>query len=236
MRDAYLDRLALPPNARVIDLGCGTGVVARALARRSDFLGAVVGVDHSPVLIDAARRLAQDDGVGEQIEFVVGDALVVDAKDASFDAVIAHTTISHVEDPLAMLIEMARLTRPGGTIAVFDGDYASMSFGYPDPDFARTMDEEFVTAIVNNPRVLRELPRLLPSAGLTLVDHLAWVYAEVGTASFFENSIESFGPLVADSGRLPAWQIEQWMNEQRRAIAAGEFFGSCNYYVYLARR
>ena len=57
-REAYLDDLPLATVPQVLDLGCGTGVVARALAKREGFSGRVIGVDQSPVLIDAARRLA----------------------------------------------------------------------------------------------------------------------------------------------------------------------------------
>jgi 2-polyprenyl-3-methyl-5-hydroxy-6-metoxy-1,4-benzoquinol methylase len=235
MREAVLHRLDLPAGARVLDLGCGTGVVSRALARRPGFTGHVLGIDHSPTLIDAANRLAEDEGVAGHVEFRVGDALCVDAPSESFDAVVAYTTISHVADPLAMLAEAARLVRPEGMVAVFDGDYASWAFGYPDTTFARVMDEEFVAAIVNNPRVMRNLPRLLRAAGLELVDSLAWVYADIGTAAFHGNAVESYAPLVTRSGRLPAESVAGWMGEQRRASAAGEFFGACNYYAYLAR-
>ena len=53
----------------------------------------------------------------------------LDLPAASFDAAVAHTLVSHVRDPLAVLAEAARVTRPGGCVAVFDGDYASLTFG-----------------------------------------------------------------------------------------------------------
>jgi predicted RNA methylase len=67
-RDAYLDLIALERTA-VLDLGCGTGVVARAIAGRDGFAGTVPGVDQSPEFIAAAERLAADDGVGARVEF-----------------------------------------------------------------------------------------------------------------------------------------------------------------------
>src|SRR5215469_16987181 len=100
MRDAYLAQLALPPTAHILELGCGTGVVLRALAQQRDFSGRLIGVDQSPVLIAAARRLAAEEGGDQRIEFSVGDVHHLDLGDSSFDAVVAHTLLSHVSDPL----------------------------------------------------------------------------------------------------------------------------------------
>ena len=119
-----------------LELGCGTGVVTRALAGRDGFEGRVIGIEQSPVLVEVARRLAAEEGVGDRIEFRVGDIHALDLPDASVDAVVAHTTMSHVTDPRTVLDEAARVLRVGGTFAAFDGDYASWTFGYHDHDIA----------------------------------------------------------------------------------------------------
>jgi SAM-dependent methyltransferase len=235
-REAYLDRLALAPNAQVLDLGCGTGVVARGIAARAGFAGQVVGQDQSPRLIEAARRLAAEEGVADRVAYEVGDAEALPYSDAAFDAVVAHTTISHVGDPLALLAEAARVVRPGGRVAIFDGDYASWTFDYPDPVFAKDMDEAVIATVVNNPRVLRELPRLLRQAGLEREDLLAWVYADVGAGGFYRGAIEAYAPLVVRAGLLPADRVEAWLAHQRGAIEERLFFAACNYYAYVARR
>ncbi len=112
MRETYLGRMGLEPNARVLDLGCGTGVVSRALAQREGFTGAVVGIDFSDALIDAARRLAGEKGLDDRIEFRVGDSHALEDPDDSYDVVIAHTLISHVVDPGAVISEASRAVRP----------------------------------------------------------------------------------------------------------------------------
>jgi len=63
MREAYLDAVNIPSGARVLDLGCGTGVVARALAARPDFDGEVVGTDLSEDLVRAAAQKAEAEGL-----------------------------------------------------------------------------------------------------------------------------------------------------------------------------
>ena len=132
-RDAYLNLIDLPSATAVLDVGCGTGVVTRAIAAREDFDGTVVGIDQSPAFIAAAVRLAADDGVGDRVELPIGDAHALDLPAASFDVAVAHTLVSHVRDPLTVLTETARVLRPGGRMVIFDGDYASLTFGCSDP-------------------------------------------------------------------------------------------------------
>ena len=235
-REAYLNLVDLPRTAAVLDLGCGTGVVTRALAARDGFAGTVTGIDQSPAFIAAAERLAADDGFGDRVEFVVGDAHALDLPSASFDAAVAHTLVSHVRDPLAVLAEAARVIRPGGSLAVFDGDYASLTFGCGDPTLGQAMEGAMQSIIMSSPRVMRELPRLLPNAGLRLTATQAHVYAEAGSSSFLLNLAETYGPLAASTGLVHAADVDAWLTDQRRSAEDGTFFAACNYYAYVARR
>lgn len=199
-RDEYLGKMGLKPSDRVLEVGCGTGIVARALVGQAGFSGRVVAVDNGAALIEAARRFAAEEGVGDRIEFRAGDAHALDFENGSFDAVIIHTVLSHVKDPPAVVKEAARVVRPGGVIAIFDGDYASLSFGCSDPALAKAMEEAFVATIVNNPRVMRDLPRLLKREGLEIFACAAHVYAEMGMGSFWLNAAVAFTPLIARAG------------------------------------
>jgi ubiquinone/menaquinone biosynthesis C-methylase UbiE len=241
MRDAYLDRIPLPAGARVLEIGCGSGVVSRALARRhlasaTDAPIQIVAVDQSPVMIDAGRRFAADEGVAQSIEFRLGDAHSLDLPDDHCDAVIGHTLISHVADPLGVLREAARVVKPGGKIAIFDGDYASLTFAYPDPVLAKQIEESLIETFMNNPRVMRDLPRLLNQAGLQVAEVMPHIFAEVGTGTFFPGFVASFGPVIARNGIVSPDLAEDWITAQRRAAEDGTFFASCNYYAYLATR
>ena len=62
-RDAYVAKMGLAPSAHVLDVGCGTGVVTRALAARDRFSRRLTGVEQSPTLVDVARRLADRPGL-----------------------------------------------------------------------------------------------------------------------------------------------------------------------------
>jgi arsenite methyltransferase len=116
MLTEYLDAMNIDTARTILDIGCGTGVAARAIARRKGFTGRVTGVDISAGLVQVAERLSTTEGVSEQIQFVVGDTRRLDIPDEAFDAVVAHTTVSHVDDPLLVVKEAARVVRRGGTV------------------------------------------------------------------------------------------------------------------------
>lgn len=234
-REAYLDAMDLPQTARVLEVGCGTGVVSRAIASRDGFAGTVMGVDQSQDFIAVAQTLAANEGVGDRVQFAVGDAHKLDLPSARFDAAVAHTLVSHVRDPLAVLKEMARVVRPDGIVAVFDGDYASLTFDCSDPGLGKAVEAALEAMIMSTARVMRELPRLLPQAGLRLLLTQANVYAETGSSTFMLNLAETYAPLIAVQGLLPAAQVDEWLAHQRRSAADGTFFAACNYYAYLAQ-
>lgn len=232
----YLDAMSIDRTARVLDMGCGTGLAARAIARREDFSGHITGVDLSPYLVTAAKRLAGDERLAEHLNFLAGDVRTLNFADGSFDAVVAHTLLSHVEDPLAVLKEAARVVRPGGTIGVFDGDYASLTFDHPDPVKGKAYDEALISALVTNPRVMRQLPRFLQAAGLELVASASYVLSEIGKADFWASAIDAYRKLVAKAGAMTEAEANAWAAALHGDSDAGVFFGSSNYYSYVARR
>src|ERR1700710_1921961 len=116
MLEDYLGDLPLPDGARVLEVGCGTGAVARTLAVRPG-VGQVVGLDPSPVFVQRAREIAA--GVGN-LSYVVGGGTALPFDDGAFDAVIFHTVLSHIPEVGAALAEAARVTAAGGALAAFD--------------------------------------------------------------------------------------------------------------------
>lgn len=232
----YLDAMGIARTATVLDMGCGTGLAARAIARGAGFAGHVTGIDLSPYLVAAAQRLASEEGLAERLDFRVGDAGRLDFADGTFDALVAHTLLSHVEDPFAVLKGAARLVKHGGMIGIFDGDYASLTFDLADPVRGKAHDEALVSALVTHPRVMRQLPRLLRAAGLELVTSSSHVLSEIGQAGFWASAIEVYRKLLAKAGTMTEDQANAWAAALRDDSDAGTFFGSSNYYAYVARR
>ena len=222
----YLNAMQIDTSHRMLDLGCGTGVAARAIARRGAFSGRVLGIDISSVLAQAAAQLAEDEGLGDRTEFQAGDSRKLGFADGSFDAVVAHTLLSHIDDPPAVVREAARLVRPGGMIGIFDGDYASMTFGHADDVQGKAYDRAIISGVVTSPRVMRQMPRLLRAAGLQLVASFPYILAEVGKADFWVPGIESFRRLLPKSGVMTESEAESWAESMLRDSNDGVFFGA----------
>lgn len=98
------------PVSRVLDVGTGTGAVARAVAQRAGPRAAVVGVDLNPALLNAARRH------GCRVLYCDGDVLDLPAGTAEFDVVLCQHVLQYVADLPAAVAEMARVARPGGWV------------------------------------------------------------------------------------------------------------------------
>jgi len=232
----YLDAMIIDAAETVLDMGSGTGVASRAIARRSEFSGKVTGIDLSPYLVRTATSLADEEGLADRVDFRTGDTRSLDLVNGTFDAVIAHTLVSHVDDPLTVLKEAARVVRPGGMVGIFDGDFASMTFTLPDTEKTRQYDEAIINGIVTSPRVMRMMPRLLREAGLQMVRVFPYVMADVGKADFWLSGVESFRKLAPKSGALTDEEAEQWFTSLVRDSEEEVFFGACNFYSYVARR
>ena len=207
----------------------------RALKRLTQPTTTIIGIDHSAALIDTARHVTADEGVADNVSYDVGDAHHTPYDDDEFDIVTLHTVISHVDDPQQVLREARRIVRPGGVVAVFDGDYASLTFAYPDHSMAATIEERLIQLIVANPRIMRDMPRLVVEAGLELVDAEGSLYANIGTGGFWLAAAESYGPLLARSGLLAPELADAWREFQVRSAGDNTFFGASNYYTYLTR-
>jgi SAM-dependent methyltransferase len=105
----------IAPGHRVLDVGCGCGEITIAAARAAHG-GSALGLDLSAPMLDVARRLATEAGVGN-VGFVEGDAQVYPLPPASFDAVISSFGVMFFADPVAAFGNLAGALRPGGRLA-----------------------------------------------------------------------------------------------------------------------
>jgi ubiquinone/menaquinone biosynthesis C-methylase UbiE len=112
-----LDAAHVQPGEVVLEVGCGTGVLDRWLARRSGGANRIVGVDINRFLLREAAALARQEALEHLIEFREGNAEALPFPDSSVDVTMSSTVIQRV-DADRMLAEMVRVTKPGGRVAV----------------------------------------------------------------------------------------------------------------------
>jgi ubiquinone/menaquinone biosynthesis C-methylase UbiE len=112
----FLERFALTPGERVLDVACGTGIVTRLAAPNVGAEGRIVGIDMNPGMIAVAGE--QPPPEGAPIEWEEGDAAALPFEDASFDAVLCQQGLQFMPDKPAALGEMYRVLAPGGRLGL----------------------------------------------------------------------------------------------------------------------
>ena len=212
------DLLALAAGDQVLDVGCGTGEDARAIAGR--FPGvAVIGVDASEDKVRDSR--ARTLGLPRPVDFRVGDAHALPFEDETFDACRADRVFHHLVDPQKALAEMARVTRPGGRVVVSDTDYDSLVVEAPDIGLTRRILAHHADRMESG-RIGRRLPGLFLDAGLGPIT--VTPYAAVAT-EYDEHvlKLRDKAERAAAAGAIAAAAAVGWVESLIEADRAGRF-------------
>ena len=128
------EQLGLVEGQRLLDIGCGSGDAALALAEDLGDTGELVGVDVSAEMLRVARAKAQ--AARCRVRFDVGDACALDEPNGSFDAVRSERTLQWVATPQVAVGEMVRVLRPGGLVSLIDTDWSTLALDVGDDDLA----------------------------------------------------------------------------------------------------
>ena len=209
---------------QVLDVACGTGVLARAVAERVGESGSVVGLDVNDGMLAVAERKAP------HIEWRQGRAEELPFEDGRFDAVVSQFGLMFFEDQQTAIREMMRVLRPGGRLAVAVWDTLANTPGYAAMVdlLARLFGEEVANGIrapynLGDPQVLADLFR---EAGISDIEITtqestarfpsveAWVYTDIKGwvladalddsqfALLLTEAEQAFSPYVVDDGSV----------------------------------
>jgi ubiquinone/menaquinone biosynthesis C-methylase UbiE len=177
----------LAPGQRLLDVGCGPGTITLDLAGRVA-PGDVVGIDVAADVVAAAEADRARAGV-ERVRYAVGDVYALADEDASYDVVHAHQVLQHLSDPVRALRELRRVLRPGGLLAVRDGDYGGFVWSPPDPRLTRWNDlyHQVTTHNGSEADAGRLLPAWVRAAGFDDVRMTSstWTFADPGTRAWW---------------------------------------------------
>lgn len=208
------DAAGIAAGQRVLDVACGTGVLARAVAERSGPAGAVVGLDVNEDMLAVARHKAPD------IVWRLGAAEELPFEDASFDAVVSQFGLMFFTDRRGAIREMVRVLRPGGRLAVAVWDSLDNTPGYAAlADLLQRLFGDEAADGIRIPYVLGDRSQLEPLFADTGLDDVA-ITTQDGTARFL--SIEAWvytdikGWVLADA--IDDAQFERLLAEARKAL------------------
>ena len=197
----FIDWLAIPSDARWLDLGCGTGALTAAIIERAHPTS-VVSVDPSADFVDVAARLQTD----ERVRFAVADASALPVETGSVDVVVSGLVLNFVPDIAGGLREMRRVVTPDGTVAAYVWDYAGrMDLIRRFFDAAIAVDpsaaahDEGIRFPICSPDGLRDA---FESAGLAAVE----VHA-LDVTTRFRDFDDYWAPFLSGVGPAPGYAV-----------------------------
>jgi ubiquinone/menaquinone biosynthesis C-methylase UbiE len=124
--------LRLPPGSRGLDAGCGIGSHTLLLTEAVAPGGHVTGLDQSPQLLNQARETAERSGLSERVSFREGDVNKLPFEHDTFDWVWSVDCAGYAPgEPVTLLKELARVVKPGGTVAILAWSSQQLLPGYP---------------------------------------------------------------------------------------------------------
>ena len=227
----YMSRLPRP-GKRVLEVGCGNGATTAMLLehlRPSEH----VGVDPAQGLIDRAVARYAD---RPEVSFALGNASDTGQEAGVFDVVVVHTVFSHLADPDKALHEALRVLRPGGTLAVFDGDYATITVALYDGDPLQAAVDAVHRNAVHDPYIMRKLPRMARKAGFLDGETRAHGYMQTEKPEYLVSLLARGLAAAVNAGEFGPEIAEGFNREAAARVTDGTFYGAILFVSLIARK
>ena len=229
---SYLGEIEFPENARVLEVGCGTGPICRVLSSITN-VQEVVGVDPSEHLLDKARKLSENN---QGITYCEGDGKKLTFEDASFDAVILHTILTHVPEPDGILSEAHRVLKSGGALGICDGDFDTATLRLSSSDPIQACCEAFVENFVNDRYLVRKMSSLVQDAGFEVQPLRSYGLVETLSPGLTMSWIDRGADSLVQNGTISSELGEALKAEGRNRAERGGFFGYMAYASLIAQK
>lgn len=233
LRAVATELLGVRIGHRLVDVGCGTGDVARALAGIVGPIGSVLGIDASETMLSEARRRAGATSL--PVEFSLGDINSLALPDEHHDGTLCERVFQHLTDPHAAMAELVRITRSHGRIVVIDTDWGLHGIHGADPDLTATIVDAWMNNAANG-HAGRRLPAIFTDAGIQEVT----VHVDTITSTDPQRPARPpFTTMAASAvrtGAIAHTEADTWLDTLADAGRRGHFFWAVTVFAVAGTR
>jgi ubiquinone/menaquinone biosynthesis C-methylase UbiE len=234
VRQRALEMLRLRSGEIVIDVGAGAGVLTVELAHRVGPGGRVFAVDPSAGLLDQARVVTRDAGIGHLVDIRVCDGRALPFG-AAFDAAFCHWVLLHVSQPEQIIAEMRRVTRRGGRVLSVEMDWETAMVSPGDRNVTRRILHHAIDRHVDA-WIGRRLPGLFANAGFSEVVAQPLLLTDQGTMDrVWIDWLLKRADLALEDAVVTRDEHFAWTEGLLEAVPAGKFFFAVVQFAVLGR-
>lgn len=229
-----LQTLGINAGERVLDVGCGTGFLAKELAMLVGEGGYVLGVDNSADMLEGGRERC---AVFPQIELKQAAADDLPVADNSFDVVTCTQVLLYVPDLTAVLAELYRVLKPGGRLAIVETDWRGVVINSDDDALSRRVFSAFAGA-VPNPNLPPVLILLLREQGFHVlrVEPIPIVNTSMTPANFSAFATEWQAGIAEEQSCITGEEKARWLDDLADKALKGEYFFCVNRFLFSATK
>lgn len=224
--------LAPGPGERVLDLGCGQGLLTEELARAIGPTGEVFGVDPSDDMLSGARaRCAEHPNV----RILQGGADAIPVDNGSLDGAVALQVMEYVSDLPGAMAELYRKLRPGGRLVFGDMQWGTLSWASDDPARMARMQAAWERHVAE-PNVPAQFPHVLATHGFQVIElrPLTCIAHQLRPDSLPFMVMHLMRAYSIQNDLMSGAEAEAWFDEQISLAAAGRFFFCLTHVITIA--
>jgi SAM-dependent methyltransferase len=227
-----IDALGLGAGERVLDVGCGTGLLVHDMASLVGPTGRVVGIDNAQAMLALAEQRCADQ---PQVHFKLGSAEDLAEEDHGFDAVACTQVLLYVTDVAGAIAGMHRVLRPGGRLVVIETDWRGTVLHSFDDALTRRILGAWDNA-VPSPNLPVLLGPLLRAQGFSVsrVDAIPIVNRSRTPGNFSVGMTKQFAHYARKQGVVSDAEAQAWRDDLRAKGEAGAYFFCVNRFLFTA--
>ena len=227
-----LAALGLQAGERVMDVGCGPGLLAQDMALAVGAAGRVTGIDLSSDMLALAQKRCA--GL-TQVTFDQGTIEKLPAASNSLDAVACVQVLLYVEDVTAALKEIRRVLKPGGRIAVLETDWRGLVINSDDDALLRKIIAGWDSAVAN-PNLPTRLAPLLRSLGFAAIktEAIPILSSSYRAESFSGNAVAWLARTAFEQGLISQAELQSWQEDQAQKARENAYFFCINRFLFSA--